>query len=189
MQQLQSMQKVPETTCTTHSYTPKWRIVSTWTSPWYRYLCWSTPVWPAEWTAWFSHYILKNIGWILAGSAGTFTSSPRTVASHHIAVASGDNILCRVCEIEENPRDDGNLSPEEHSIMQHLWDTHTRTNSGRFVVPLPKNQQAKPLGEYRSQAVRRFFWLDTPCIQRINSQSFLLWWRSILRCNMQSLSW
>ena len=101
-----------------------------------------------------------KFGWILAGGAGTFTSPPRTVASHHIAVTSGDDILHRFWEIEENPRDDCNLSPEERSVMQHFCETHTRTNSGRFVVPLPKNPQAKSLGESRSQAVRRFLSLE-----------------------------
>ena len=61
---------------------------------------------------------------------------------------------------KKNPRHDCNLSPEERSVMRHFCETHTRTNSGRFVVPLPKNPQAKPLGESRSQAVRRFLSLE-----------------------------
>ena len=101
-----------------------------------------------------------NFGWVLVGRAGTSTSPPRTVASHHIAVASGDDILRRFREIEENPRDDCNLSPEERSVMRHFCETHTHTNSGRFVVPLPKNPQAKPLGESRSEAVGRFLLLE-----------------------------
>ena len=39
-------------------------------------------------------------------------------------------------------------------------DNHTRTDSGRFVVSLPKRPEVKPLGESRSQAVRRFLTLE-----------------------------
>ncbi len=99
-------------------------------------------------------------GWVLAGRTGASTSPHRTVTSYHIAVASGDDILRTFWEIEENPRDHCNLSPEEHSVVQHFSETHTRTKSGRFVVPLPKNPRAKPLGESRSQAVRRFLSLE-----------------------------
>jgi hypothetical protein len=33
-------------------------------------------------------------------------------------------------------------------------------SNGRFVVPLPKKQNVKPIGESRSQAVRRFLSLE-----------------------------
>ncbi len=101
-----------------------------------------------------------KFGWVLAGRAGTSTSPPRIAASHHVAVASGDDILRSFWEIEENPREDCNRSPEERSVMQHFSETHTRRGSERFVVPLPKNPQAKPLGESISQAVRRFLSLE-----------------------------
>ena len=91
---------------------------------------------------------------------GPVHSPPHTVASQHIAVTSGDDILCRFWEIEENPRGDCNLSPKECSIMLHFCETHTRTNSGRFAVPLSKNPQAKSLEESRSQAVWRFLSLE-----------------------------
>ena len=40
--------------------------------------------------------------------------------------------------------------------MQHFKADHSCSHSGRFVVLLPKKTDAKPLGESRSQAVRRF---------------------------------
>ncbi len=56
--------------------------------------------------------------------------------------------------------DSSNLSSDERSVIQHFKDTHTRTEEGRFIVPLPKKPKSKPLGESRSQAVRRFLSLE-----------------------------
>ena len=44
--------------------------------------------------------------------------------------------------------------------MQNFIIHHSRTTEGRFVVPLPRKADAKPLGESRSQAVRRFLYLE-----------------------------
>ena len=54
------------------------------------------------------------------------------------------------------PTDKPVLSPEEHAAIKHFEDQHYCSDSGRFVVPLPKRSDAKQLGESRSQAVRRF---------------------------------
>ena len=39
-------------------------------------------------------------------------------------------------------------------------DNHSRSTEGRFIVPLPKKPDAKPLGESRAQAVQRFHSLE-----------------------------
>ncbi len=70
-------------------------------------------------------------------------------------------------EIEESPKAASNLSPQERTVMRHFSDTHTQKEDGRFVVPLPKNPDSKPLGESRVQAVRRFLSLETS-LQAIN---------------------
>ena len=44
--------------------------------------------------------------------------------------------------------------------MQHFETNHYRNESGRFVMPLPRKPYTKPLGELRSQAVRRFLSLE-----------------------------
>ena len=101
-----------------------------------------------------------KFGWVLAGRTNTSTPSSRHVTSHHVSVASGDDILRKFWEIEESPRHDTNLSPEERSVVQHFKETRSRSASGRFIVPLPKRSQTKPLGESRTQAVRRFLSLE-----------------------------
>ena len=49
---------------------------------------------------------------------------------------------------------------EEHTVVRHFESNHSRTEEGRFIVPLPKNPSVKPIGESRSQAIRRFFSLE-----------------------------
>ena len=100
-----------------------------------------------------------EFGWVLAGK--TSLSAPMDhVATHHVALSSGDDILRKFWEMEEPPRSDSALSLEERSVVQHFKDNHSRTSEGRFIVPLPKKPEAKPLGESRSQAVRRFLSLE-----------------------------
>jgi len=100
-----------------------------------------------------------KFGWILAGKTNELTTSP-DIASHHVATVSGDDILRKFWEIEKCPSDVPNHSPEERAVVRHFSEAHTRTETGRFVVPLPKNPQTKPLRESRSTAVRRFLSLE-----------------------------
>ena len=53
-----------------------------------------------------------------------------------------------------------NLTPEERTVVRHFKESHSRSEAGRFIVPLPKNAQCKQIGESRSQAVRRFHSLE-----------------------------
>ena len=100
-----------------------------------------------------------EFGWVLAGETSTHVSEV-SVTSYHTSVIHGDEILQRFWEIEEQPSDGSNLSPEERMVVQHFEQCHSRTESGRFLVPLPKKPHTKALGESRSQAVRRFMSLE-----------------------------
>ena len=55
---------------------------------------------------------------------------------------------------------ESDLSMEERTVLRHFELDHFRNKNGRFVVPLPKTSDAKPLGESRSQAVRRLLSLE-----------------------------
>ena len=100
-----------------------------------------------------------DFGWVLAGNVNSHNPT-HVVISYHTSLATGDEILRKFWEIEERPNDQTNLSPEERSVIQHFKQNHSRGPDGRFIVPLPKRQHAKPLGETRSQAVRRFLSLE-----------------------------
>ena len=87
-----------------------------------------------------------RFGWVLAGStSNTRVSSHHSIASLHVAVASGDDLLRKFWEMEESPRNNSNLSPEERAVVQHFNENHTRANNRSFIVPLPKNPQARIL--------------------------------------------
>ena len=101
-----------------------------------------------------------QFGWVLAGRTNLKAPAHCSIATHHVAVSSDDDILRKFWEVEEHPKDVSTLSPEERTVVQHFQETHTRNDVGRFVTPLPKKPQCKPLGESRSQAVRRFLSLE-----------------------------
>ena len=63
-------------------------------------------------------------------------------------------------EIEESPKEYANLSTKERSVVRHFEENHSRSETSRFIVPLPRNTQSKSLGESRNQAVRRFLSLE-----------------------------
>ena len=92
-------------------------------------------------------------GWVLAGRTG-----PQEIS--HEAVVTGDDLLRKFWEIEKSEISNTVLSLEEKLVLQHYKSNHYRTESGAFVVPLPKREDSKPLGESRSKAVRRFLSLE-----------------------------
>ena len=99
-------------------------------------------------------------GWVLAGRTSSLAPNNLTIASHHVSTTSCNDFLHKFWEVEENPKHRSSLSPEESFGVQHFDDNHSSSESGRFIVPLPKKPQSKPLGGSRSQAVRRFMSLE-----------------------------
>ena len=49
---------------------------------------------------------------------------------------------------------------EERTVVNQFETHHFRSSSGRFVVPLPRKLNMPSIGESRSQAVRRFLYLE-----------------------------
>ena len=106
--------------------------------------------------------IETEFGWVVCGGNTTSYSDDINLhaASHHASAVGSDDILRKFWEIEESPSSSPVLTLEERSVVQHFDTNHRRTKSGRFVVPLPRRPDAKPIGESRSQAVRRFLSLE-----------------------------
>ena len=104
-----------------------------------------------------------DFGWVLGGSTGPLGISAHTnfhISTFHTTTLSGDDVLKRFWEVEESPSDQACLSAEERAVIHHFDSSHKRSSEGRFIVPLPKRPNAPPLGESRSQAVKRFFSLE-----------------------------
>lgn len=104
-----------------------------------------------------------EFGWVLCGSADPEPVTAQVsvhVTTFHASALLGDDILRRFWEIEESPSDQLSMTVEERAVMHHFQTNHKRTQEGRFVVPLPKNPEAKLIGESRFQALRRFIALE-----------------------------
>ena len=100
-----------------------------------------------------------HFGWVLAGRADSLSPTSH-IATHHTSILSGDELLRKFWELEETPTSEPVYSPEERVVVEQFKATHHRAADGMFVVPLPRKQDAMPLGESRSQAVRRFLSLE-----------------------------
>ena len=112
-----------------------------------------------------------EFGWVLSGQVEP-SSSAEHVTTHHTSVVFKDDTLHKSWEIEEAPTSEVTLSLEERGILNHFKTNHSRTEGGRFVVPLPKRPDAKSIGESRSQAVRTFLSLERSLNSRGGFQEF-----------------
>ena len=100
-----------------------------------------------------------HFGWVLAGRTESLTSNYH-ITTHHISILSGDDLLRQFWELEEAPVSEPIYSTEERMVIDHYKANHLRDDNGMFVVPLPRKPDVTPLGESRSQAVRRFHSLE-----------------------------
>ena len=93
---------------------------------------------------------------------------------------TGDELIQKFWELEEVPMNELNPTPEEKSVMQNFIIHHSRTTEGGFVVSLPRKADAKPLGESRSQAVRRFLYLERSLHSKNQFKELVLSLKNIL---------
>ena len=100
-----------------------------------------------------------ELGWVLAGGTDSSALIDR-VTTHHASLISSDEILLKFWEMEEAPMEASTLTAEERSVVKHFGENYSRSDDGRFIVPLPRKPESKDLGESRSQAVRRFLSLE-----------------------------
>ena len=134
-----------------------------------------------------------DLGWVICGNTGSTSPSAQAnvhITTFHTSVMSSDDVLRKFWELEESPSVQACLSAEERIVVRHFESNHTRSTEGRFSVPLPRNPSATPLGESRSQAVRRFLSLGLAlsycfcslrsilfrsCIDRSDSSWITIW--------------
>ena len=83
------------------------------------------------------------------------------ITSHHSLTLTGDDLIQRFWETEEAPSPEVMLTVEEKSVVEQFHANHSRLPDGRFVVPLPRKTNSPTLGESRSQAVRRFYSIES----------------------------
>ena len=100
-----------------------------------------------------------ELGWVLAGETEVCAPTDH-ITTYHTSLILADDVLRKFWEIEEKPMSDSTLSLEECTAVHHFRDNHSCTDSGRFVMPLPKKLDSKPIRVSRFQAVRRFLALE-----------------------------
>ena len=116
-----------------------------------------------------------EFGWVLSGSTDGRASQEQVnlqATAFHACAGSGDDILRNFWELEESPSNTPILSVEERTVVRHFEENHRRTVGGRFVVPLPRKADPRPLGESRSQAVQRFLSLERSLNHKNRFQEF-----------------
>ena len=114
-----------------------------------------------------------EFGWVLAGNTMSCTETTMdSVVTHHVTVDGCDDILRKFWEVEENKCENGPLTTEEKYVSLHFKENHYRLDDGAFVVPLPRKQAHPPIGESRSQAVRRFIKLEQSLHSRSRFEEF-----------------
>ena len=113
-----------------------------------------------------------KFGWVLAGGVNSSSLSYCSVVSRHVSIPSSDDLLRKFWEIEEKQMSVSPLSPEEKPVVEHFKQNYRRSDTGRFVVPLPKKPQAKLIGESRTQAVSRFIFLERSLHSKNQFQEF-----------------
>ena len=95
-----------------------------------------------------------HFGWVLGGAVNSKQRQDSQTCC--LTTASTDDLLRRFWEVEDPALQQPLLSTEEKMVIRHFEDAHTRDKFGRFVVPLPIKENADPLDETKSLAVRRF---------------------------------
>ena len=84
-----------------------------------------------------------------------------------------DDLLRRFWEVEQQrPSGPAISTIEEKTALQHYHENYRRNESGRFIVPLPRREDAKQLGESRSKAVRRYLSLRHSLISNNQKSQF-----------------
>ncbi|XP_076763724.1 uncharacterized protein LOC143431095 [Xylocopa sonorina] len=99
-----------------------------------------------------------QLGWIVAGEINGSSLQTRLQCFCTSSTPSDAN-LTRFWELEEIPLKRV-LSSEEQACENHFKDSIQRNSKGRYVVRLPFNNNKKNLGESRSIALRRFYFLE-----------------------------
>jgi hypothetical protein len=113
-----------------------------------------------------------SFGWVLSGRTESAVSSQVCVTSHVSTTTNDDDILRKFWEIEEQTAGEAPLTVEEQEVMKHFAKNHYQTEDGRFVVSLPKRSGIESFGESRSQAVRRFMYLERSLHRKNQHEQF-----------------
>lgn len=99
-----------------------------------------------------------EFGWIVTGPIENKYNENATV--HSFVVSSHDEQLQKFWQLEEVQDNKRLFTKEEERAEEIFLSTHTRDNSGRYVVKLPFKSEFIPLGKSRDIAMARLFQME-----------------------------
>ena len=145
----------------------------------------SSPSCPAIWSIKFSLCFRDPI-WLDIARHGMprITSLTNHIIPCRLSVRGWT--ITQIWEMEDGSFESPSLSPEEKLVMNHFQSNHYCDETGWFIVPLPKKEGVKPLGESRGLAVMRFLSLENLYNWRANSRNLLRLCKNNLIWGMQS---
>ncbi|XP_044741128.1 uncharacterized protein LOC123302317 [Chrysoperla carnea] len=108
---------------------------------------------------------IKSVfGWILIGSISHKNSKVSPIHNLLVSESSIHNLIERFWKIEDTPHSIP-MSLEEKQCEEHFKTTHSRNDSGRYIVRLPFKQFPPKLGNSKSQAYLRYMRLEQKFIR------------------------
>ena len=116
-------------------------------------------------------------GWAIRGTYTPDDVSPQGVAAVHTTITTIDQepeqALTKFWEVEEPLQQLPTLTKAEQLVQQHYDSTHTFVPIvGKYMVTLPRKDQAPVLGESRSQALQWFRSIERSLLCRGNWEQF-----------------
>ncbi|XP_044594867.1 uncharacterized protein LOC123272233 [Cotesia glomerata] len=99
-------------------------------------------------------------GWILFGPTGN--SSTSSIQCFHTSVDEElYELIQRFWKLDDIPvSNKSSLTPNDQECEDHFKETHSRDNTGRYIVRLPFKKPVESLGESKSAAHRMLFTLS-----------------------------
>lgn len=104
---------------------------------------------------------LTKLGWIISGSALSFSSEKGKVITTHNCSINSDllDLVKRFWEQEEIANEIS-LTQEDEACEQHFTQTHTRQKNGRYMVRLPLEEGSAELGDWRPAAATALYCME-----------------------------
>lgn len=102
----------------------------------------------------------SQLGWLISGKVGGEDAENKEVIMMHSQIQT-DDLLQRFWESEELNTTDRIQTVSESQCEKIFEETHSRTESGRYIVALPfSSENDTPLGESRALAVKRLLHME-----------------------------
>ena len=100
-----------------------------------------------------------SLRWVLAGAINT-NQTEQQLTTYCASNLTGDDLPRKFWEMEDCNFQKPSMPVDKKSIVKNFEGTHTRVESSRFIVPLPRKAIVTPLGESHSKAAKRFLNLE-----------------------------